>query len=177
MSRMTILVALVGFTVLSLTGCGEEPAPKQADPQETIRQGVARQAADLSAEVEQVKQDFEKVRENQALAMGDLQTQLLKLSQKTATLQSSLNALTTAQAPAKAASEKTTGWPWFFKVLLVLAIVIICYVVFKRMTREEAEDQDLQDEEFMEENDLGTIRYPGGAKDAGNKPGSQPPKA
>jgi hypothetical protein len=45
------------------------------------------------------------------------------------------------------------------------------------MTREEAEDQDLQDEEFMEENDLGTIRYPGGAKDAGNKPGSQPPTA
>jgi heme/copper-type cytochrome/quinol oxidase subunit 2 len=105
-----------------------------------------------------------------------LQTQLLKLSQKTATLQSSLNALTAAQAPAKAPSEKP-GLSWFVTVLLVLAIVIICYVVFKRMTREEAEDQDLQDEEFMEENDLGTIRYPGGAKDAGNKPGSQPPTA
>jgi len=176
MSRMTILVALAGFTVLSLMGCGEEPAPKQADPQEIIRQDVARQAADLSAEVEQVKQEFENTREKQALAMGDLQTRLLKLSQKTANLQSSLNALTAAQAPAKAASEKP-GWPWFVKVLLVLAIVIICYVVFKRMTREEAEDQDLQDEEFMEENDLGTIRYPGGAKDAGNKPESQPPKA
>ena len=176
MSRMTILVALVGFTVLSLMGCGGEPVPKQPDPQEIIRQDVARQAANLSADVEQVKQDFEKVRENQALAMGDLQTQLLKLSQKTATLQSSLNALTASQAPAKAASE-TKGWSWFFKGLLVLAIVIICYVVFKRMTREEAEDQDLQDEEFMEENDLGTIRYPGGAKDAGNKPGSQPPTA
>lgn len=176
MSRMTILVALVGFTVLSLMGCGGEPGPKQLDPQEIIRQDVARQATDLSAEVEQVKQDFENVREKQALAMGDLQTRLLKLSQKTANLQSSLNALTAAQAPAKAPSEKT-GWPWFVKVLLVLAIVIICYVVFKRMTREEAEDQDLQDEEFMEENDLGTIRYPGGAKDAGNKPGSQPPQA
>jgi len=176
MSRMTILVALAGFTVLSLMGCGGEPAPKQPDPQEIIRQDVARQAANLSADVEQVKQDFENVRENQALAMGDLQTQLLKLSQKTANLQSSLNALTASQAPAKAASENT-GWHWFFKVLLGLVIVVILYVVFKRMTREEAEDQDLQDEEFMEENDLGTIRYPGGAKDAGNKPESQPPKA
>jgi hypothetical protein len=173
---MTILVALAGFTVLSLMGCGGEPAPKQPDPQEIIRQDVARQAANLSADVEQVKQDFENVRENQALAMGDLQTQLLKLSQKTANLQSSLNALTASQAPAKAASENT-GWHWFFKVLLGLVIVVILYVVFKRMTREEAEDQDLQDEEFMEENDLGTIRYPGGAKDAGNKPESQPPKA
>jgi len=176
MSRMTILVALAGFTVLSLMGCGGEPAPKQPDPQEMARQDVARQAANLSADVEQVKQDFENVRENQALAMGDLQTQLLKLSQKTANLQSSLNALTASQAPAKAASENT-GWHWFFKVLLGLVIVVILYVVFKRMTREEAEDQDLQDEEFMEENDLGTIRYPGGAKDAGNKPESQPPKA
>jgi cytochrome c-type biogenesis protein CcmH/NrfF len=173
---MTILVALAGFTVLSLMGCGGEPAPKQPDPQEMARQDVARQAANLSADVEQVKQDFENVRENQALAMGDLQTQLLKLSQKTANLQSSLNALTASQAPAKAASENT-GWHWFFKVLLGLVIVVILYVVFKRMTREEAEDQDLQDEEFMEENDLGTIRYPGGAKDAGNKPESQPPKA
>lgn len=53
------------------------------------------------------------------------------------------------------------GWPWFIRLILVLAIVLICFLLYKRVVNEAEE----ADDEVVKENDLGSIRYPGSMRE------------
>jgi hypothetical protein len=175
MFRRMVYLALAGLILLNLFGCGGGSETKQPDAKEEARMKAAAQAAELSAEVARVKQELADIQNKQADALDSLSRRVLTLSEKAAALESSINTLT-----AKPAAEDTGAKGkshWFLTSLLVLTIVVICIILFKRMTREGSEDQDLQDEGFLEENDLGTIRYPGSAKDAEGRAGPKSPQS
>ena len=50
------------------------------------------------------------------------------------------------------------------RIVLAAVIILLAFLAVRWVTREEdLDDEDLLDDEFLEENELGTVRYPGGS--------------
>jgi septal ring factor EnvC (AmiA/AmiB activator) len=172
MSRFIVLRcgALLLFALLIMS-CGEkEPANKAPDPRELQMQKVRQQAADLRMQTAQLKERINTIAshitedqrrlEERIREVDQLQENIAALTLTAEGLDTSRRELDETEAAVKREAEKR-GWPWVL-YLVVAAALVLSVVLFKHLNRDdETEDDSLGDEGFSEENDMGTIRYPG----------------
>jgi len=158
MFRYLILLTWAAILALGVTNCRESDV--QAQKEHGNRQ-TAREVKSLGLEMEQASLVMQRIRADQMQmkeTLDEMQDRLDHLAERARVLSDNLEL--TGQAPAAPAkAEKPAGWPLPVKLLLVLAIIVILYMIYKRVTREE-EEEDVLDEEYLEENEMGAIRYP-----------------
>ncbi|HUT24260.1 MAG TPA: hypothetical protein VM492_07970 [Sumerlaeia bacterium] len=172
----TLFLALGAFLAMS---CGETSPEVKIDPRQErtqrLRANVDRlqeKTADLQLQSAAMS---EQVRTNEV----DLSRRLEEMKQSIAAVEREMveiRALIEESIPAEAKQppeKKAHGWPWFIKLILILALVVGALLLLRRLARDEEEefDEELLDDEFLEENDLGAIRYPAGTG-RGEKNGS-----
>lgn len=162
--RRTIAPVVVLCLVLAfLCACGHSEEAKRADKLTEQLSAVRRQVADIAKQQKDMQDDLKKLVDlasnNQATfdkSLQGIQADLTKSSNKVAELEVAL----TPPAPVEKKSLTGAGWSWFLRILAVLIVIGFFVFFFKRLTREDDAEDDL-DSEFQEENDLGTVRYPG----------------
>ncbi|MBN1867896.1 hypothetical protein JW916_11445 [Candidatus Sumerlaeota bacterium] len=180
MSRNRVLRWGIPLLLLLVVSCGEEKSTSQGpDPLEMQLQKVQQQTADLQTQIAQLKERINGVAahvaedkrrlEERIGEMDLLQEHLVSLTLAAESLDTSRKEFDRAESEAKGEKEKK-GWPWVVSLMLVVAVIVII-MLFKHLSRDdEIEEESLGDEDFAEENDLGTIRYPGKRDDPGAKP-------
>ncbi len=184
------IAALLSILVLVLIGCGNEE-PKEANPTpaefktrkaiQTLDSLNSQQAAmnsqiskmetqlqnlvDMQSKVTQALQETKASLSSTRAQYDQVQVKITELRNIYGELQELEQIDAVAQKAAKAQNDG--GWPIFIKILIVIAILVVLIVLLKKMTQsEEFDDDDLLDEEFLEENDLGTVRYPSDAENS-----------
>ena len=170
---MRKLLGFSGMLILSLmlllaASCGKEE-PQKVDARQAQANNAKAQIADLqnsanalSAQIDQAKGDVTRI--NGRLA--EMQTALDTIKKKSADLQGSLDTL----MKTRQGEAPEGGWPWYVKLFLILVVLVLVFLVYKVVTRDGGEgDEENSDESFVEENDLGSVRYPGTKPDTTKK--------
>lgn len=172
MFRICVVGVLMLLTAVFFIACGsDEPADssgsqsKSAGKTGVLNQDHPRSEAELRASLEEARS---RIRASQ-----------LELEKSLATVQAALDqldggamvSLSQVQTPVKTDSpvqtdntgeEADEGWSWWSKTFLVILIVGGFFAIYRHLIREEGdEEDDFMDDEFLEENELGTVRYPG----------------
>lgn len=167
MIRQWGILLIAVLLMVGLAGCEKRGDTEKVDP--AIQSRVAEQAAGIRAKMEDARKALSKAQVQEKLltdSLQELQGRLNELEVEVGTMGETVRSLTGAEvAPAEKgkASAEPEGMHWFIKALLVVAIVIIVYFLYKGLTREEEEDfLEEEEEDIIRETDLGTIRYPGG---------------
>jgi hypothetical protein len=167
----TACLALGAFLAAS---CGETPSEVKSDPRQERTQRLRASLDRLQEETAdlqlQTAATSDQVRANEV----DLSRRLEEMKQSIAAVEREMaetRALIGEQVLAETKEppeKKAHGWPWFIKLTLILALVVGALLLLRRLARDEEEesDEELLDDEFIEENDLGTIRYPAGREEA-----------
>jgi len=172
MRRFFPLALVAVFLMLFTVACDEQEEAKRPDPRE-LQIGKVRQSLndlkaredDLRAKVTELKNQIRVNQENVQQALVALESSLESVSGKRDSIQRALQMMEHVDEPVSAKERETEkGWPWPIKLLLLVALVVVVFLVIRMVTRDDdLEDADLLDDEFLEENELGTVRYPGGA--------------
>jgi len=171
--RRFIPLTLVAISVaLFAIACGAEEDTEKTDPRELqinkVRLSVnalkARES-DLQDKMTALKNQIRVNQENLQQSMAALEASLASVSQERDSIQRALQVMDQVDEPAGAQDGGAgKGWPWPIKLLLLAALVVVVFLVIRMVTRDDDLDEtDLLDDEFLEENELGTVRYPGGA--------------
>ncbi|MFW6303235.1 MAG: hypothetical protein ACOC2L_01320 [Candidatus Sumerlaeota bacterium] len=189
MKRITSIAVLLSLVAFLLAACGEEsttseqaPAGKTFNREETIQRinqlkqidsTISKQIQEMETQLGELKtlqNEMQKSIEQRQVALekalAELRLQRVGMSEQIVEIDNSLRDAAGMERVSQAAPTKSTqaeeeGWPLIVKILIVIAIVVVLIVLLKKMTQsEEFDDDDLLDEEFLEENDLGTVRYP-----------------
>jgi len=171
MRRFSARIAVLGLILLMAMACKEKQA-KQPDAREKRLNEVRLKVNDLQAGVTALETQLGKIKDDEAQRMRDLtaiDASLEAMKTGVREVQVSLESVAKTEGAEKTGNR---GWPWYVTLLLVVAIIVLFYLVFKRVTREEGEEEEEgADEGFVEESDMGTIRYPGSKSDSTkNKP-------
>jgi ABC-type transporter Mla subunit MlaD len=159
MAPVVVLALVLAF----LCACGHNEEAKAAQHREeqlnTAREQIAKNTKQLHKLQGELKVLSDLAQNNQATldkTLQDIRENLKKVSDSNDELDASLT-------PPPAVEKKSAagaGWSWFVRILLFLVIIAILIFLLKRLTREDDTEDDL-DSEYQEENDLGTVRYPG----------------
>jgi membrane protein implicated in regulation of membrane protease activity len=164
MKRFAVLVVCVSVIAVAAVGCREkQPKPSAREVQlSALRGKLSEMRASLDTLDQQVAQA--KQQQEQLLAhYGETQNAINAMRRQADESQQALEALTRAEMAET--QRRTGGWPWYLTLLLIVALIVIFYLIFKRITRDESvEEDEAADEGFVEETDMGTIRYPGTSK-------------
>lgn len=183
------IAALLSICVLVFTGCGSEepkeenPTPAEFKTRKAIEtlDSLSNQQAVMNNQIQNMEQQLQNLVDMQSKVTQTVQESKASLSSMRAqhdqvqvkltqlrNIYGELLDLEQINGVAKK-SEKAgddDGWPILVKILIVIAILVVLIVLLKKMTQsEDFDDDDLLDEEFLEENDLGTVRYPADIED------------
>jgi hypothetical protein len=161
MSRFLRLLALLTITAAILAACSNRAKEEEAK-QNQINQ-IRAQSREMQAGIDDLRRQLqataEQLRQEHAATekrLTDMVTAADNLSTQVTGVATSVNTLDQTQSRADG-----RRWPWPVTVLLILVIIIVAYLLYKGMTRDGGEEDEMVDEGFVEENDLGTVRYPG----------------
>lgn len=155
-----LLFVIIGLlTVACDAGDKDTKVQVQENQVQRLHRQVQRLAAEQAA-----------LREKLVIAQGQIASARAQLDAAEATIKSLQAGVDTQDlspllrtlpnlARPKVAPVEKKGWPLPIKLMIVLAILIIVFLFFQSMTADDDED-DLFDDSFVEENDLGTVRYP-----------------
>ena len=169
MSRYLRLLILATMGVVMLVGCGSRAKEEEAK-QNQINQ-IRTKSRELQGNIDDLRRQLqattEQLRQEHAATekrLTDMLGMVDNISTAVTGVATSVNTLDQTQAKAE-----PRRWPWPVTVLLILVIIIVAYLLYKGMTRDSGEEDELVDEGFVEENDLGTVRYPGEKRDPDTK--------
>lgn len=161
MFRYLRLLILAMISIVMLVGCGNRAKEEEAK-QNQIKQ-IREKSRELQANIDELRRQLqstnEQLRQEHAATekrLTDMLATVDGISTAVTGVASSVNTLDQTQV-----RTESKRWPWPVTVLLILVIIIVAYLLYKGMTRDSGEEDDLVDEGFVEENDLGTVRYPG----------------
>jgi uncharacterized protein YlxW (UPF0749 family) len=179
MSRFSALRWGILLLLVLAASCGEEKkTPPGPDPLELQMQKVRQQKANLQSQTAQLKErinavsahvaDDQRRLEERIREMDQIQENLVALTLAAESFDTSRKELDQTEA-VSVRKEQAKGWHWSIYLILVIVIVVIV-ALFRNLSRDdELDDETLSDESYTEENDLGTIRYPGKSGDSGTK--------
>lgn len=173
---MLVLLGVLSLALLT-AGCGSRGDYQKQKAWKQLQAKSEKQAQNLERQMEQLLMEMARLRQQQDglnEQVKVVQGLLDKTQQAQRELGKNIYALGEGKAlpqqkPAK--SGDRDGWHWTVKLFLSLAIILIFYILYRRITGNDEED-DQEEDGFVEENDLGTIRYPGSVSPNPNPPDS-----
>lgn len=171
MRRTMAPVMVLALVLAFLCACGHNEEAKRA--QEQLK-AANKKIADNTVELNKLKAKLDGLKtldeNNESMvqkSLQDIQENLKKVSDSNDEVEASL---THSLTPPPSTDGKSAGsWSWPIRIVLILVVVVGLFYFYKRLTRED-ESEDELDTEFQEENDLGTVRYPGTPTPAAPEP-------
>lgn len=177
MFRSASSVFLTCCVMLLSMACGPEEQAKQPDPRDAKLEEIQtriteleRREIALSTTLVEARSQLRAGQASMEKSLSAIQAGLDSLAGEGGLVQAPLESpkKTESSPAAAAATEDSGGWSWWIKALLVAAIVVIFFAVYNHLIREEDfDEEDFADGEFLEENELGTVRYPGASGKGG----------
>lgn len=163
----SVTLALVAALLLA-AGCGKGKAPR-VDARQAQINALKAKATDFQTSAEQARAQAEQVRTELAQLnnrLAALQTSADEMKAKSLDLQQALDGLIRAEQ----AEVGRRGWPWYVNLFLILGVVVLVFLLYKVLTRDTDEGEEgATDESYVEETDLGSVRYPGSTADTTKK--------
>lgn len=163
-----LVCAFLLAAVLFATGCGDK-AGNQMDPREMQMQNLQAKITAMEAAVSEMQAQLNQAKSIQ-MQFGDRVSAIQNsLNQVQSSMAESRNALNTlSQAEEQQAAKSSKGWPWPVRIILILALLVIFYFLWRKVVRGSDEEDDGAEDDYTVENPMGSVRYPG------TKPGSAP---
>ena len=174
MLRRQMIGILVAVLAMLALGCGGDSVEKGA-----MKAGDVERAR---AQLQELQTEMAEVRRQVNDSIVDLETEQMRLQARLKDIQAGfekLNARATmlnralegrkVPAKEKAASvraEKKQEMSWYTKALIVIVVVVgvLWLVLHNSRSGSDEDDSEFEDDEVVENNDLGEIRYPGAAQ-------------
>jgi hypothetical protein len=173
MRRFSMVAVLCGLLLTVLSSCGEKSSDESKLPgidAARVRAQVTelRQSSDaLRAKIESAKEDSRAEQLRLESRVTEMLTDLDDLNQRIENVDNSVGVLARMESVVAKAPREKRGWPWMVSLLLLVFIVLSVALVVKRMGSDnEGEDDELLGDGFLEENELGSVRYPAEEEDS-----------